>query len=79
MITVAVVRVKATMSTIAAPKTTMAAGAKMGGARGPTAEKEAGDITIRAQWMTVEVEESCVRESIGIIIHTGSLEGALGL
>lgn len=59
-----------TTSITVAPKTMMAAGAKRGRVRGPAAEREAGGITIRAPWMTVE--ESGPRESIAIITHTGS-------
>lgn len=65
-----------TMFITAAPKITMAAGAKRGRVRGPAAKREAGGI--RAQWTTAEVEESRVRESIGIIIHTGRLKRATG-
>lgn len=72
-------RMGGAMSITVAPKTTTAVGAKRGKARGPAAEKEAGSITIRAQWTIAVVEESRARESIAIIIHTGNPEGATGL
>lgn len=68
-----------TTSITAAQKTTTAVVEKRGRAKGPVAEREAGGITIRAQWMTVEVGESLVRESIDTIIHIGSPEVAMGL
>lgn len=79
MITATRVRTGGTTCITAVPKITMAATAKRGRMKGPAAKREAGGITIRTQWTTAEVEGSRARESIGIIIHTGSPEGATGL
>lgn len=79
MITATRVRTGGTTCITAVPKITMAVTAKRGRTKGPAAKRGAGGITIRTQWTTAEVEESRARESIGIIIHTSSPEGATGL
>lgn len=78
MITVTPVKTGCTTYITATSKTTTAARKKRGRVSGPAVEREAGGITIRARWTTTQVEESRVRKSIGIIIHTGIPEGAMG-
>lgn len=60
------------------PKTMTAAVAKRGEVTDPTAEKEAGNIILRARWMKAKEGESQARRSIVIITLTDSPGEGMG-